>query len=162
MDPKPQELATFDSILAVFKWLEMPDDVVAALSEAMGANNALRTWACIPMDRFTATIEGLKIGEGLRDLTPAEEGQAGEVPRLARLAVTAQAPVPLRPQEVKPAVSAVGTTQDGSPGVAPPGFGAAKIKLATVLDQGDDSEIKPLSVEKLRRMLGDTPSYRET
>ncbi len=59
----------------------------------------------------------LTIGE--RKLTPAEEGHVGEVPRLARLALAAQAPVPLRPQEEKLAVSAVGAAQDGSLGVAP-------------------------------------------
>ncbi len=76
MDPTPQELATFDSILAVFKWLEMPDDVGTALTGAMGASDSLRSWTRIPDDRYDDTIKGMRMDE--RKLTPSEEGQVGE------------------------------------------------------------------------------------
>ena len=59
MDPTPQELATFNSILAVFKWLEMADDVGTALTGAMGASDSLRSWARIPDDRYKDTIKGM-------------------------------------------------------------------------------------------------------
>ena len=133
------------------------DEVGDAVAETMGVSEALRSWARIKDERYSTAIATVKVG--VRELTPAEEGQVGEVPRLARAALAAQAADPLRPREGGlPLAESLGGVL-GAGGAAPPEvrpdaiLGSAKIKLATFLDQGDDSEIKPLGVDELCRLV---------
>ena len=55
---------------------------------------SLRVWARIEAGRFMEAVSELKMkdGDGVRQLTPMEEGQAGEVCRIAKLAATASGP----------------------------------------------------------------------
>ena len=140
----------------------------------------MRSWARIPDERYRSTVAALKIGE--RILTPAEEGQVGEVSRLARLALLARTLPPTRgavqpasgsgplvPEGVGSGNTDRATAGSGSadhgrdaslaagvvPLVEPAYPGAAKIRFSTVIDQGDDTEIRPLTTEELRRLLAE-------
>ena len=220
MDPTPTELKALTDITKVFEWLEMDTPLVKAVQAAMGTSKSLRSWARIPEGRFMDTIEKLEVtleNDTTRKITPMEEGQAGEVVRIAKLALCGptdpmrpSAPgrlgdgvVPAtgglpgaggdRPREEPPGdgdlshaslgggpvgagaadLPAGGTSVDrpaaagmGSAGSVQPGvgivpgeLGSAKVKLASVLDQGDDTEIKPLGVLQLRDMIA---KWKET
>ena len=171
MDPTRTELASFVTVADVFQWLETTAAVEEALSLAMGATTSLRSWARIPDDRYNTAVRALTIGE--RALTPAEEGQVGEVARIARLALLARNPPPPGGADLPltssgtlaAAGSGIGSTNlatvgnesadSGTVAGLTANLGAAKIKFSTVIDQGDDTEIKPLNVDELRRLLGD-------
>ena len=168
MDPTRTELASFVTVADVFQWLETTAAVEEALSLAMGATTSLRSWARIPDDRYNTAVRALTIGE--RALTPAEEGQVGEVARIARLALLARNPPPPGGADLPltssgtlaAAGSGIGSTNLATVGnesadsgtIACPtaNLGAAKIKFSTVIDQGDDTEIRPLNVDELRRL----------
>ena len=97
----------------------------------------------------------------------------GEVARIARLALLARNPPPPGGADLPltssgtlaAAGSGIGSTNLATVGnesadsgtIACPtaNLGAAKIKFSTVIDQGDDTEIRPLNVDELRRLLGD-------
>ena len=80
MDPSHAELMTMTSASDIFAWLEATKELEDALTAAMGDPRSLRGWAHIPDSRFEAEVRRLKLGE--RNLTPAEEGQAGQVARI--------------------------------------------------------------------------------
>ena len=67
----------------------MDPPLCAALTAATGAKSCLRSWARIPAARFTEVIKTLMVNDGgvERRQTPAEEGQAGDVRRIALLAL---------------------------------------------------------------------------
>ena len=144
MDPSAAELKTFISIDKIFEWLELPQDIAGALVTATGAGTGLRAWARIPAVRFSSVVANLKVTRDGNEqiLTPAEEGQAGEVARLALLALTggpsAQAAVPEKQEEA------------GGPQLP---LNTSRVKLASVLDQGDDTEIRPLGVEDIQALI---------
>ena len=166
MDPTRLELLGFTDITSVFEWLELDAEVAKEVTKVMGAAIGLRSWARIPPDRYAKALATVRVGEGTaaRELTPAEEGQAGEISRLARLALETKAGLTGPSQ-------AAGGAQAGASALAGAGEasaqhrsgkdhgvewpeGGAKVKLASVLDQGDDSEVKPLAVESLRDLIG--------
>ena len=148
----------------IFAWLEATKELEDALTAAMGDPRSLRGWAHIPDSRFEAEVRSLKVGE--RNLTPAEEGQAGQVARIARSALLARtssagggASLPLM-MSGSLAVPGGGGDSSIAAGAPPPvaepaSLGAIKIRLSTVLDQADDTEIKPLTSEELRRLLAE-------
>ena len=148
----------------IFAWLEATKELEDAMTAAMGAPPSLRSWAHIPDARFHAEVRILKVGE--RSLTPAEDGQVGQVTRIARLALLARtspalggADLPLA-MSGSPAVPGGGGDSSSAAGALTPvaetaSLGAIKIRLSTVLDQADDTEIKPLTTEELRRLLAE-------
>ena len=89
MDPTVEECAKFENISDVFQWLEMDPPLCAALTAATGAKNSLRSWARIPAERYTEVDKTSMVNDGgaERWQTPAEEGQAGDVRRIALLAL---------------------------------------------------------------------------
>ena len=89
MDPTAEECAAFKTIQDVFEWLEMDPPLCAALTAATGAKSSLRSWARIPAERYTEVLKTLMVNDGgvERRQTPAEEGQAGDVRRIALLAL---------------------------------------------------------------------------
>lgn len=95
MELAQAEVFSFESIKDVFSWLPIVFSVAAALAQAMGAKEGLRSKVRIPSHRGDEGLAALRIpddeAEEGRRMTPAKEGQAGEVSRMARLALAAQA-----------------------------------------------------------------------
>ena len=164
MDPTTEELAKIQDIHGVFEWLELAPDIAEALTAAVGAGPTLRPWARVPAERFAKVVAALTVGE--RPLTPAEEGQAGEVARIARLALAGPTPATgttfLATQgaassqgaalQVLPLESIMDPSgKPSDPRLA--GHGAPKVKLASVIDQADDSEIRPMTMEAVRALI---------
>ena len=89
MDPTFEECAKFESISDVFQWLEMEPPLCAAFTAATGAKSSLCSWARIPAERYTEVVTTIMVNDGgvERRQTPAEEGQAGDVRRIALLAL---------------------------------------------------------------------------
>ena len=97
MDPTASELASFKVIGDIFTWLELEPFQVTALTAAVGSAPRLLSWARIPETRFRLSVSALRVkpdDEEERILTPMEEGQVGEVCRIARLALAAAAKGP--------------------------------------------------------------------
>ena len=231
MDPSFVELASISDIGGVFQWLDISSDVAAALRAAIGDHSSLRAWARVPPARFAAAISALTVtaegteGPTTRPLSPMEEGQVGDVVRVAGLALRAtmgpQAPglaasvislpvstlansgetasgreaVAEQPTSGREAVvgGASGSQEGGGEGtpsgegrptaegtherhhaglplggvtlegpaatLVPGEVAATKLKISTILDQADDTEIKPLSVATLRDMLASWQHY---
>lgn len=157
MDPTCEELAAISDIQGVFKWLELTPEVAEALTAAVGAGTALRPWARVPPERFAKVVAALKVGD--RILTPVEEGQAGEVSRIARLALTGPPPTAgasVSASQGAPQVLPVEAAADSAGRPVDPrlaAHGGPKIKLASVLDQADDSEIRPLPMDTVRGLI---------
>ena len=106
MDPSPSELAQLTSVEAVLQWVGVADSAgppavnfKAAFLTALGNPSMLRHIVAIPVGRYekacaevqvevvTPATEGTAEVKTARGLTPIEEGQAGEVQRIARLAL---------------------------------------------------------------------------
>ena len=87
MDPTAEECAAFNTIQDVVEWLEMDPQLCAAFTAATGVKSSLRSWARIPAERYTEVIKTLMVNDGgvERRQTPAEEGQAGDLRRIALL-----------------------------------------------------------------------------
>ena len=142
MDPSAAELKTSNSINDFVQWLEIPTDIATALLESLTATDIATD---IPAARFSSVVSKLKVTrDGIeKELTPAEEGQAGEVARIALLALT-KGPSAQRAAEPE--------KQAGSGGPQLP-LNTSRVKLASVLDQGDDTEIRPLGVEDIQTLI---------
>ena len=164
MDPSVAELLAMTTVDNVFEWLESTKELQDAMTAAMGAPPSLRSWAHIPDSRFAAEVRGFKVGD--RSLTPAEEGQVGQVSRIARLALLARTSSAVGganlPLAMSGSLAAPGGGGDSSSAAGAPtpvaetaSLGSIKIRLSTVLDQADDTEIKPLTTEELRRLLAE-------
>ena len=92
-EPTAEEMASFTSVGDVAGWLEVEGEVLDALTKTVGAKTlTLRTWARIPASRWDSVVTQIRIDdpeadEGVRGLTPIEEGQVGELRSiLAKLA----------------------------------------------------------------------------
>ena len=81
---------------------------------------------------------------------PGGRRAGGDIGRIARLALLAQA-APKGPSQAAGVGGAGTPAAEGS--TQPPTESCAKVKLSTVLDQGDDSEVKPLNVDALRGLI---------
>ena len=95
MDPSCAELAAMSFIEDVFTWLEMEPHHIAAVRVAFGPSTSLRSWARIPEGRFRQAVADLVIKVpdlDDRKINPMEEGQIGEVRRIALLAMAGQGP----------------------------------------------------------------------
>ena len=157
MDPSTSELAQLTSVEAVLQWIGIAnragppaENFKDAFMAALGNPSLLRHIVAIPEARYQKVCTELQVEcttpaagstpevKVSRGLTPVEEGQAGEVQRIARLALglpaTDTGPFP---------------TQGGN---APQAEGR-RIKMSMVIDQGDDSEVRPLGTEVLRNLL---------
>ena len=134
----------------------------------MGKPRFIRQLVAVPWATYTLACAALKVevtaaddSVTREDLNPIEEGQVGEVRRIARmvmnLAPEAEPGVPLPP------ALGVGTAPSTSTGytemakairdaVRPP---SKKIIANKVLDQGDDTEVLPLDAKVLSDLIND-------
>ena len=166
MDPTSEELRAIDSIEKVFEWVGVEDrdgppstNFRSAFSRALGGPRLVRQIVAIPLASYSRALLELKVRvttPGVdqapatvneRSLTPLEEGQVGTVRRVARLVMG------LTPDEAgtpQPACSVSPAPESGAVASTSAQTGVRKIKLSTVLDQADDTEVLPLSTKVLR------------
>ena len=156
-------MANLDAALA---WVGLEDSAAretkSSLWAALGGPTLVRHLAAIPFEVWSGAISGWEVTVltgGPNALvrtpgtpTPVELGQVGTLRRVARLLMG------LDPNE---------TVAAGGGGAAGVGGGAVqqvavaattverKIKLSAVLDQGDDTEVKPLDPVMIRTMIAD-------
>ena len=156
MDPSADELVAIGTDLQkAFAWAGIIDSSAlhTALGAALGGPTSLRQFAAIPLASYGRTVQNLKIpahdSDSERALTPVAEGQAGAVRRAAR------ATLGLATDEngtfFPGGMTAVPPAHGGPSGsVGPPATEQSKrVKLAHVLDQGDDSEVRALEPARL-------------
>ena len=103
------------------------------------------------MDRI-ADSQTVRLGPRQRaplPLPPHLQTTIGQTP--GPLGMLGQAPSPFAPQPTTGTPGTDGRTGQGAPGTEV--LEQAKVKLSTVLDQADDTEIKAIGVQQLRELL---------
>ena len=161
MDPTPEELGTITTLDAACAWVGIvdtdEDPFRTELFKHLGKPRLLRQVVAIPSETWTAAIASLKITAqaGQRNPTPVEMGHVGLLRRVARLAVGLPADV-LAPSQRGTSGQAPGPGQGPRQGASDSAQapGVRKIKVSTVMDQGDDSEISPVPQEDISAMIG--------
>jgi hypothetical protein len=151
MDPTPGELAAFNTLADAMDWCGLPDALRVALKAGMGPLALMREVVLIPTAVWEATLAlPLRVtppNEAERDVLPMEIGQVGSLRRVCRLrcGLTAMEGV------LAPPLAGLGPVV----GVAPPHpvIAGRKVKISSVVDQGDDSEIIPMDPARLRALL---------
>ena len=127
----------------IFMWLKMESELIDTLKKTMGAKDPSRPWAWMLLVCFACAT--MKLQVGTRELCLAGRGP-GETScksrqRLSRHGQSFRAVgaeyLEGEPADVLPALREMGTHHL---------FGHARVKLAMVHDEGDDTEIKPLRV----------------
>ena len=180
MDPTCEELKTIKNINDIFDWVGVADIVGppatnfrAAFLSALGGPSLVRQLVAIPKESYDRALREIKVtvttpgGQGEtattaeRPLTPLEEGQVGTVHRVARITLGLPAEEVGRPagpgMQAAPASGSAGGGQGSTAG--PTSFpeaanqGIRKVKLASVLDQADDTEVIPLGKAMLRDLI---------
>ena len=167
MDPTASELQNFNSLSDVLDWAGVVDvpyqapaqgrpEVVAEpfrteFLAALGKPTLVRELCLISETSWTTTISGFQVGGN--PLTPAQEARVRSVRRCARLRCglpAEETPVaPTAPSAPAPTSLAV----PGSASAAPATQGARK--MATVIDQSFDGDIKPLKPNEYRSLFSD-------
>lgn len=141
------ELAALNTIEAIRAWSGSSQEVWSAFSAALGTVESVIVFGLLPVDVFKRTLRALRIprGEGAeRELTAVETIQLAMMWRVARQRQGAPAIDPLQPAG---ASAAPPSTPPGAPGPAAgetPTRPVKKVKCSTVIDQGDETEVRPL------------------
>ena len=180
MDPSSVELAEIKTLEDIFAWVGVVDragppstDFRSGLLRALGGPQLVRQLVAIPLQSYTSALRELKVLvitpaldeapelKVQRQLTPLEEGQVGTVRRVARLVLGLQPDEGALTTNGMPVADHLGAAssishlaalgsswQGGGSSV-----GVKRIKLASVLDQGDDTEVRPLDPASLRDMV---------
>jgi len=168
MDPTNEELKAMTSIKDILDWVGVAneeDEVGGVKVEsffmdsylaALGKPRLVRQVAAIPLKAYENATEQMKVKvktsdeTSTRDLSPLELGHVGMVRRVCRLLLGLSADEALPHVGPSPAECAgppTGGTATGSPQTE------RKVKLSSVLDQGDDSEVRPLDRDLLRGLV---------
>lgn len=167
--PTEAEAAAFGSLDSVIAWVGVPDNVWLSTQLQLGdPRNLTRNIAMLPHALVHEALRGITVpvpgaagesgaedeGEpgGERALTPVETAQVGMVWRICRRMAhrasgqTWESYIDIDPCEAPPPAGTVvvGKT-DGSSGPLEPTVAGTKLKLSTVLDQGDDGEVAQAS-----------------
>ena len=162
MDPTGGELAQMVSLQAALDWVGLADsatrDTKTSLWAVLGAPQLVRHLAAVPLAAWNAAIAAWQVTNSadpqnvvVGPPSPVELGQVGTLRRVARLLMG------LDPTEGGPIVAqqavAVGAAA-AVPAVGRAG-GERKVKLNSVMDQADESEIKPMDPTELRRLVAE-------
>ena len=166
LDPTPDELSGMATVADARRWSGVTDATFAALQERSGPFTTFRELVMMPAEAWAAAITETRIGtdpadpQANRPLLPVEVGHVGSLRRVARLRMG------LPGDEGAPTPSAAAGTGLAPPGGAPANSGAGsasgnvvggvtqrRVKLANVLDQGDDTEIVPLTSDRVRSLM---------
>ena len=171
MDPTAEELSAITSVGSLLDWVGLADEKgrlsrTTFLNE-LGNPKFIRQLVAVPMATYVKMVQGLKITvvetstSRSEPLTPIEEGQMGEVRRVARLVLKLSPEAdPVAPPSTAPGVAAGAAAPTGfaemakaiREAVRPP---TKRILASKVLDQGDDSEVPPLDAAVLKAMIED-------
>ena len=177
MDPTAEELAAMTTLDHAQDWVGIVDTPVAdpparrrmtrsSFLETLGGPTLVRLLVAIPHTVYTETLALWRVATLEADdsagasvaPTAVEQGQAGSMRRVCRLLMR------LNPDE------SVGPAGHAGAGVAPAtqtgaaaGFAtqaatppsARKVITSKVLDQGDDTEVKPMTADELRTLTVD-------
>ena len=170
MDPSEAEKTAITSVALLLDWVGLEDvgDRLTRTSflEALGKPRFLRQIVAVPLASYGAMATNLRISVGaagsltLEAMTCIEEGQVGEVRRVARIIMNLGPETdPLAPPPMV-ALAGAGAPTAGfaemakaiRDAVRPP---VRRILANKVLDQGDDSEVIPLDAAVLKSMVED-------
>ena len=171
MDPSAAELAVINDVASAVAWIGMAPELLQGVREAMGDFSLLREIVLIPAAAWDGAVATIRVerpppapapGDAApsvaptppdRPLRPVELGQVASLRRLARLRLGLPAEEGGgAPSGGAAATAAASQGQPTLPTAGPDGRGR-KIKLATVFDQGDDSEIAPWPPARARAVL---------
>ena len=172
MDPSPSELAAITDLASAVQWIGMRDDTFEAVCDAMGGLDMLREIVLIPAKAWDEAVLTVRIKvPGAGDTPPSDRaprprelGQIGSLRRIARIRLG------LPPDEAGGVGSASGSAGSGggqldvfggtqplpiasANALAVPQSIGRKVKMATVFDQGDDSELAPWTPARAREVL---------
>jgi hypothetical protein len=168
MDPSVQELQEMKTLADVLEWVGIADDAKrktkSGLWEAIGSPKLVRHLASIPWTAWCESIARMKIaihsGEETAPVvtqgnpTAVEMGQVGSVRRISRMLMgvdPSEGVAESSGAAAPPEAAAVAAK------VIPPNFilTERKIKISVVMDQGDDSEVKPMDPAAVRRLIAE-------
>ena len=155
-------MAQMANLQAALDWVGLADtatrDTKTSLWAVLGAPQLVRHLAALPLAAWNAAIAAWQVTNSadpqnvvVGPPSPVELGQVGTLRRVARLLMG------LDPTEGGPIVAqqavAVGAAA-AVPAVGRAG-GERKVKLNSVMDQADESEIKPMDPTELRRLVAE-------
>ena len=147
----------------IFAWVGLVDAPAAAevrrlartsYLAMLGGPTLVRQVVAIPLDTYKAAAtwrvtvteaDGTTVAAAPVAPTAVELGHAGLVRRVARLLLRL-------PAEEGPAGTAGGAAATATVAVQPPTPSPRKVVTSKILDQGDDTEVKPLDAVELRRL----------
>jgi hypothetical protein len=158
MDPSASEMQGMADLAAVSAWVGLQANVREAMDMAFGPLTLLREVVLIPRVAFDQAVMTLRVWDQVpgetaqppveRPPRAVELGQVESLRRVCRLRLGLPA------TEVEPG-QAVARAQEVAPGPAAAtlALGVRKIKLASVIDQGDDGEILSWDVARVRSTM---------
>ena len=167
LDPTEVELGGIASVDDARAWTGVSDEVFTGLQAVTGPINTLREIVLIPQTAWDTALAAVMVlpptpaaaeeeppPEPLapRAILPVETGHVGSLRRVARLrlglaadlvpAANVQQPAPIQ-------------APLGQPSNLLGGLQQRRVKMASIIDQGDDSEIVPLDQERVRKLMSD-------
>ena len=164
MDPTTEELAGLDNLAAVLQWVGLENRGNRATKDglwtALGQPTLVRHLAAVPFQAWQDAVAAwtVPVTEGevtaQEAPTPVEQGQAGILRRVVRLLMgldPAEGTFPLPPLPVFGSIA--GTQSDAQARVTTATPQTRKVKMSAVMDQADDTEVRPLEAEDLRKLV---------
>jgi hypothetical protein len=162
-----EELRNMKSLADVLEWVGLEDDLFrkakSGLWKAIGAPKMVRHLASIPWATWSDAISTMKVDvhTGAADgplvssgpPTAVEMGQVVSVRRISRILMGVD-PLEVAASSGPPAPA----LPDAAASAAPTPVSSLverKIKLSSVMDQGDDTEVRPMDPATVRRLIGE-------
>jgi hypothetical protein len=166
-----EELREMKSLAHVLEWVGLEDDPIrkakSGLWEAIGSPKMVRHLAAIPWTAWTEAIGNMKVNvhTGTPELpvvtagppTAVEMGQVGSVRRISRILMgvdPSEAIVATAAASSGPAI--LPSLENGAAALpSTSGLAERRIKISSVMDQGDDSEVRAMDPEMVRRLVAE-------
>lgn len=174
MDPSTADLEQLTALQQVTDWVGIADSATrnsrSSLMGLLGSPTLIQHVAAIPFGVWNTAVAAWQVdtidADGVHTPgppTPVESGQVGSLRRVVRLLMG------LDPNQVgglaiqggaAPAVQGGAPAAQGGPAPAAPvvattGDQERKVKLSLVLDQGDETEVRPLNPGDIRAAIAD-------
>jgi hypothetical protein len=157
MDPAASDLQAMADLPAVYEWIGMPESLRAAVNMAFGTLALLREVVLIPRSAWDEAVMTLRVWDQIggetaqppveRPPRAVELGQVESMRRVCRLRLGLPA------VEEGPGSAVARAPEVAASPVATLGLGVRKIKLASIIDQGDDGEITAWDIARVRNTM---------
>ena len=170
MDPSAQELATFDTLAKVLGWIGFEDEgdrtTWSSFCVALGKPKLVRQIGAIPLAAYEKVVTNWRVKDKqngqdiVEEPSAVELGHAGLLRRVSRLLLKLPpdetgAPTPQAAAgsmaSMASLVTALQANQNGT-------NNNGKILMSKVLDQGDDTEVKPMDPQVHEKLIADWTS----